>query len=84
MTNRALLTLDDLKFIIHEIKKNTVVGAPLLSAKELKQKLRLTQRQMYKLLVSGLPRIKLPGLGKGSIYRYDYEEVLEWLKTNKN
>ena len=50
----------------------------LLTVKELMSSLKISEQMVYKLLRQGLPKVKI-----GSNNRFDYEEVLEWLKNKK-
>lgn len=49
----------------------------LLSKKELATKLKVAEITINRLLVKGMPKIKV-----GHQVRFDYDEVLGWLKQN--
>ena len=47
----------------------------MLNKKELAQKLSISVSMVNKLLTQGMPRIKI-----GKSVRFDYDEVLKWIK----
>lgn len=49
----------------------------LLTIKELSEKLKISEVSIYRLVNKGMPRIKI-----GGSIRFQYEEVMKWIKEN--